>query len=389
MSNHLVLACSVCMFLSLVACGGDKPALGQTTPTAAGPAPSQPAAPTTPTAQSAESGPVVSKAPEPAPAVAPAGAPQGEAPKPLPRVKVDHDLVKALFGREPGVEEVDNPGTPEKVALGKALYHEKHLSKNGNLSCASCHDLANYGVDNKAKSPGSDGKDGERNTPTTWNAFRQFRQFWDGRAATVEEQSMGPVLNPLEHGIADEAQLVAKLKEKPELVEGFQKAFPGAGDPVSVANFKLAIGAFERTLVTRSKWDDYLDGNPKALNQDELFGLKTFLDVGCTTCHGTRLVGGAVYQKTGALKPFGSKDEGRGKLTGNDADKFFFKVPSLLNVERTSPYFHDGSVKTLEEVVKVMADIQLDKKLTDDQVRGLVAFLKALTGALPAEYAKK
>lgn len=331
---------------------------------------------------------MVGKAPEPAPTPTPAAAPQGEAQKPLPRVKVDHDLAKALFGREPSAEEVDNPTTPEKVALGKALYHETHLSKNGNLSCASCHDLANYGVDGKAKSPGTDGKDGDRNTPTTWNSFRQFRQFWDGRAATVEEQAIGPVLNPVEHGIADEAQLVAKIKEKPALVDGFTKAF-GPGDSVTVANFKLAVGAFERTLVTRSKWDDYLDGNTKALNQDELFGLKTFLDVGCTTCHGTRLVGGAVYQKTGALKPFGSKDEGRGKLTGSDADKFFFKVPSLLNVEKTAPYFHDGSVKTLEEVVTIMADIQLDKKLTADQVRGLVAFLKALTGPLPAEYAKK
>jgi len=376
MSMSSVSSCSALVLLSLVACSGDKP---------------------TPATPPAAPGPVVAKAPEPAPTPAaaptptPAAAPaaQDPAPKPLPRVKVDYDTVKALFGRDPSREDVDNPGTPEKVALGKALYHEKALSKNGNLSCASCHDLATYGVDNKPTSPGTDGVNGDRNTPTTWNSFRQFRQFWDGRAATVEEQAIGPVLNPVEHGIADEAQLVAKMKEKPELVAGFKQAFPGDADPVTAANFKLAVGAFERTLVTKSKWDEYLDGNTKALNQDELFGLKTFMDVGCTTCHGSRLVGGAVYQKTGALKPYGSKDEGRAKITGSDADKHYFKVPALLNVEKTAPYFHDGKVATLEEAIKVMADIQLDKRLTDDQVRGLVAFLKALTGPLPAEYAAK
>ncbi|MBL8753323.1 MAG: c-type cytochrome [Planctomycetes bacterium] len=322
------------------------------------------------------------------PSAAPATVP-GQDPKPLPRVRIDYETVKRLFGKDPTADEVDNPSTPEKVALGKLLYHDASLSKNGNISCASCHDLANYGQDGKPTSPGTDGKNGERNTPTTWNAFRQFRQFWDGRAATVEEQSTGPVLNPVEHGLADEAAIVAKLKAKPELVEAFGKAFPGGGDAVSVANFKLAVGAFERTLVTKSRWDQYLDGNQKALTQDELFGLKAFIDVGCMTCHVTRLVGGQMYQKTGTLKPYPSKDEGRMQVTKSEADKFMFKVPSLLNVEKTAPYMHDGKVATLEEAVTVMADIQLGQKLTPDQLRGIVAFLKSLTGALPADYAPK
>jgi cytochrome c peroxidase len=324
----------------------------------------------------------------------PAGTPtefaveQGQDPKPLPRVRIDYETVKRLFGKDPSSDEVDNPSTPEKVALGKALYHDTSLSKNGNLSCASCHDLANYGQDGKPTSPGTDGKNGERNSPTTWNAFRQFRQFWDGRAATVEEQAIMPVLNPVEHGIADEAELVAKLKAKPALVDGFAKAF-GGGDTITAANFKLAIGAFERTLVTKSRWDQYLDGNQKALTQDELFGLKAFIDVGCMTCHVTRLVGGQMYQKTGTLKPYASKDEGRMQVTKSDADKFMFKVPTLLNVEKTAPYMHDGKVATLEEAVTLMADIQLGAKLTPDQLRGIVAFLKALTGTLPDEYAQK
>ncbi len=292
-------------------------------------------------------------------------------------------------GRDPSREDVDNPGTPEKVALGKALYHEKHLSKNGNLSCASCHDLGNYGVDGKPTSPGSDGKNGDRNTPTTWNAARQFVQFWDGRAPHVEAQSIMPVLNAVEHGIADEAQLVAKIKEKKELVDGFAKAFPGAGDAVTAANFKLAVGAFERTLVTKSKFDEYLDGNQKALGADEIYGLKTFMDIGCMQCHTTRLVGGHMFQKIGVKRAYPSKDEGRKKLTGADADDHVFKVPTLLNVEKTAPYFHDGAVATLEEAVGVMAEVQLDLKLSDDQKRGLVAFLKSLTGPLPAEFAAK
>lgn len=319
-----------------------------------------------------------------------AAAPVAQDPKPLPRVRIDYNMVKNLFGKDPASDDPKNPSTPEKVALGKALYHEKHLSKNGNLSCASCHDLANYGVDSKPTSPGTDGKNGDRNTPTTWNAFRHFRQFWDGRASTVEEQSSMPVLNPVEHGVADEAQLVAKMKEKAELVDGFKKAFPGEADPVTVGNFRLAVGAFERTLATKSKWDEYLDGNQRALGNDELFGLKTFIEVGCIQCHMTRLLGGNMYQKNGLLKPYANlEDTGRMEVTKSEADKHFFKVPSLLNVEKTAPYYHDGKVATLEEAIKTMADIQLGKTLTDDQMRGLVAFMKALTGKLPEEFAAK
>ena len=318
-----------------------------------------------------------------------AASPQDPQKKPTPRPRIDFEFVKAMFRNDPAAPEVDNKSTPEKVALGKALYHATELSKKGNLSCASCHDLANYGQDGKPTSPGSDGKNGDRNTPTVWNAFRQFSQFWDGRAPTVEAQSIMPVLNPVEHGVADEAELVGKIKAKAELVDGFKKAFPDAADPVTADNFKLAIGAFERTLVTKSRWDDYLDGNQKALTNDELLGLKTFMEVGCTTCHMQRLLGGHMYQKVGLLKPYGGEDVGRAKVTGSDADKYFFKVPSLLNVEKTAPYYHDGKIATLEEAVTNMASIQLGKELKPEQTAAIVAFLKALTGPLPAEYAPK
>ena len=361
MKSGLLLPCGAIALLFCQACGGDKPAAPSPVPAA----PVQPAAPV-PAAQAQEPGK-----------------------RPAAPVRVDYEMAKRLFGNDPSAPAVDNPSTPEKVALGNALYHEKHLSKNGNLSCASCHDLSNYGVDNKPTSPGSDGKNGERNTPTTYNAFRQFKQFWDGRAETIEEQATGPVFNPVEHGLADEAQLVAKIKEKPELVEGFKKAFPGAAEPVTAANFRNAVGAFERTLVTRSRWDDYLDGNKKALTAEEVIGLDQFIKVGCVTCHVNRTLGGHMFQKTGAVKPYTSHDTGREQVTKAEADKFMFKVPSLLNVEKTGPYFHDGKVSTLEEVVTIMADIQLQVTLKKEQVDSIVAFLKALTGPLPAEFAAK
>lgn len=378
MKIGLVLPCSALALLSLQACGGDS--------TPAAPANNSPSAPPSKPAQaSPATAPASAETPTPAPPRTPAPTVQTPEPskKPTGPVRVNYDLVKVLFGNEPPAPTVDNPSTPEKVALGKLLYHEKHLSKNGNLSCASCHDLANHGVDGKRTSPGSDGKNGERNTPTVWNAFRQYRQFWDGRAESVEEQALVHVLDPVGQGVADEAELVKKMKEKPELVAGFHKAFPGDADAVSVANFKLAVGAFERTLVTKSRWDAYLDGDQKALTNDEKLGLKTFMDVGCTQCHMSRLVGGNMFQKLGVLKPSPSKDTGREQVTKSEADRSFFKVASLLNVEKTAPYLHDGSMATLEENITLMASIQLDKKLKPEETAAIIAFLKALTGPLP------
>ena len=297
-------------------------------------------------------------------------------------------MVKALYGNDPASPDAPVASTPELVALGKTLYHSEDLSQKGNLSCASCHDLSTYGVDNKPTSPGSTGENGDRNTPTTYNAARHFRQFWDGRAESVEEQAIMPVLNPIEHGLADEAAVMAKINEQPDLVAGFKKAFPGDDAAINAQNFGIAIGAFERTLVTRSKWDDYLDGNQRALSNEELLGFKTFMDVGCNTCHLTRTLGGNAYQKLGVYVPYKGKDTGRMRVTGNEADKYSFKVPSLLNVEMTAPYYHDGSIATLEEAVVDMAKNQITAKVTPEQIASIILFLKALTGKLPEEFAK-
>ncbi|HEX6810019.1 MAG TPA: cytochrome c peroxidase [Planctomycetota bacterium] len=368
MKSGFFIPCSALALLFLQACGKETAAA---TPN---PAPA-PAAPeqksTTPPTAGAPAAP------------APVADPQGPAKKPTPPPKVNYDLAKVLFGQEPMAPAVDNPSTPEKVALGKALFHEKGLSKDGSVSCATCHDLANYGQDGKATSVGAGGAKGDRNTPTVLNAHRQYRQFWDARADTVEDQALMEVLNHETHGLADEAELVAKIKAKAELAAGFQKAFPGDADAVSAKNFKLAMGAFERTLVTKSRFDAYLDGDQKALTNDEKLGLKTFMDIGCTQCHMSRLVGGNMLQKLGVLKPHGSKDTGRERVTKAEADKFFFKVTSLLNIEKTGPYQHDGKMATLEEAIANMASVQLDKTLKPEEVAAIVAFLKSLTGPLP------
>lgn len=315
-------------------------------------------------------------------------APEQQDPKPskpkrrVRRPRVNVPVVKALLGNDPPAPKAEVAATPALVALGKTLYHSEHLSQQGNVSCASCHDLSSYGVDNKPTSPGSAS---ERNAPSTYNAARQFRQFWDGRAATVEEQ----VIDPIRHGLGDEAAVLAKINEKADLVEGFKKAFPGDASPVTVKNLGVAIGAFERTLVTKSRWDDYLDGNLKALTNEELHGLNKFIEVGCTQCHLMRTLGGHAYQKLGLRKPYTGKDTGRMKVTGEVADKYSFKIPMLVNVEKTAPYYHDGSIATLEEAIKTMAVRQLDKELKDEDVEMIATFLKSLTGPLPAEYAKK
>jgi cytochrome c peroxidase len=294
--------------------------------------------------------------------------------KPTPPVRIDYDTVKRLFGDNPMAPPADNASTPEKIALGKALYQEKSLSKDGTASCASCHDIASYGTD---------GKTNGRNTPTTLNAFRQFAQFWDGRVATVEEVVVPHAIDATGLGAGGEAELLRKIKAKPELVDAFKKAFAADADPVTANNFKLGLGSFLRTLTTKSKFDAYLDGDQKALTNDEKLGLKTFMDVSCITCHTTRLVGGAMFQKTGLLKPYQTEDTGRAALTKSDADKGFFKVPTLLNVEKTGPYMHDGKITTLEEIVTKMADIQLNRQLKPEEVAAIVTFLKTLTGPLP------
>lgn len=295
------------------------------------------------------------------------------------------DKSKTLFKPLPTqFDSKENPITKEKVELGRQLYFEKRMSKSQELSCNSCHVLSKYGVDNEPTSPGHKKQRGDRNSPTVYNAGNHIAQFWDGRAPTLEEQAKGPVLNAIEMGMPDEAYVVKTIKSIPAYEALFKKVFPNDKDPINYNNIALAIGAFERTLVTPSRFDKFLKGDEKALTDAEKKGLETYLAAGCTACHMGEGVGGAMYQKLGLVKPVpGLKDEGRSKITKVATDKFFFKVPSLRNVEKTAPYLHDGSKKTLEETISFMGEYQLGKQLKKEEVDSIATFLKALTGELP------
>jgi cytochrome c peroxidase len=288
--------------------------------------------------------------------------------------------------------EAASPGnelTEAKINLGRQLFFENRISKGAKMSCNSCHILDKYGNDNLPFSPGHEGKLGGRSSPSVYNAALHVAQFWDGRAPSVEEQAKGPVLNPVEMGAPDADFVVKVLKSMPGYVEAFKAAFPGEADPVNYNNFGKAVGAFERKLLTPSKWDSYLKGNKDALNAEEKKGFSTFAKTGCVTCHNGVGVGGMMYQKLGLLKSWPElTDNGRSDITKSDSEKFFFKVPSLRNITETGPYLHNGSVKTLDEMVRKMAEYQLGKTLSDDEVSSIVAFLKALKGDLPADYIK-
>jgi len=282
--------------------------------------------------------------------------------------------------------------TQEKIDLGKKLFYDKALSKNETISCNSCHNLATYGVDNKSFSVGDTKELGVRNSPTVIYASLHSMQFWDGRAKDVEEQAKGPLLNPVEHGIPNAAFLEKKLRAIPEYQTMFKKVFPKDKEPITFDNLANAIGAFERKLIPKSKFDDYLDGNESAINDTEKKGLNSFIDNGCISCHSGVALGGQMFQKFGVYGDYAkvthSKkiDKGLFDLTKKEGDQFLFKVSSLRNVEKTSPYFHDGSVSSLNEAVKMMGKLQLNKDLSDEEANNMVAFLKTLTADVDAKH---
>ncbi|MCB0358328.1 MAG: c-type cytochrome [Bdellovibrionales bacterium] len=275
------------------------------------------------------------------------------------------------------------PDGQKLVALGQRLYFEKKLSLAGDLSCNSCHKLSGYGVDNEPTSPGHLGQRGDRNSPTVYNAFLHISQFWDGRAKDVEEQALGPILNPVEMAMPNEDEVVKRLAEDASYRRAFQEAFPQSDPAITYTNIGTAIGAFERTLVTPSRFDEFLRGNREALSVQEQRGLRQFVEVGCASCHGGVGLGGGMFQKLGLVHPFLTSDIGRAKVTSNSAEAYFFKVPSLRNIEKTGPYFHDGSVASLQEAIRLMGYHQLGKELSKEQISSIETFLRATTGALP------
>jgi cytochrome c peroxidase len=274
---------------------------------------------------------------------------------------------------------------PRLVALGRRLFHEKRLSSDETIACASCHDLANGGDDGRQVSLGVQGRVGRVNAPTVYNAALNFVLFWDGRAKTLEEQVGGPMTSAFEMN-SPWSDVVGKLRNDPEYARSFAEIF---ADGVTAENARSAIAAFERRLLTpESPFDRWLQGNESALTPDQEEGYQTFKSAGCVACHQGANVGGNMFQRFGLFGDYfkdrgqiTDADYGRFNVTGNEADRFVFRVPSLRNVEHTAPYFHDGSAPTLERAIQVMAKYQLGRELSARQVAVIQAFLESLSGA--------
>ncbi|MDZ4727783.1 MAG: cytochrome-c peroxidase [Leptospira sp.] len=286
-------------------------------------------------------------------------------------------MLGALPNKMPGSEK----DSEALISLGKKLYFEKKLSQNNTQSCNSCHNVEGKaaGVDNLPTSPGAFGKNGDRNSPTVLNAGFHFAQFWDGRAPDLKAQAKGPILNPVEMAMPSEAEVIKRLKEDAEYPALFSKAFPNAQDAVTYDNLAESIAAFERTLISSSRFDDFVKGDHSALSADEQAGLQTFITAGCTSCHSGNLLGGNSYRKLGQVNPYETADLGRFNVTKDPSDKYFFKVPSLRNIALTGPYFHDGKVASLEDAVKKMAYHQLGQTLSETDTNKIVKFLGSLS----------
>jgi len=286
------------------------------------------------------------------------------------------------FGPLPDAMPGSESDTPELIALGRKLYFERRLSINDTQSCATCHRLENgfAGVDNLPTSPGARGEQGTRNSPTVLNSGWQDSQFWDGRAEDLVEQAKGPILNPIEMGMPDEQTVEKKIHGIVEYRNEFARVFPGDEQVVTYQKIAEAIAAFERTLITPARFDDFMKGDADALSDEEQRGLDTFLKIGCKSCHDGKLIGGETYEPLGKEHAYENQDDqGMYLLTGDEDDRMFFKVAPLRNVALTAPYFHDGKIQTLEQAVRKMGKLQLDEDLSDQQVNDITGFLKALT----------
>ena len=296
------------------------------------------------------------------------------------------EIFKPLPSTVPAVK--DNPVTPEKIDLGKALFFDPRLSASGVFSCYSCHNLTTGGDDNMETSVGHGWQKGPRNAPTALNAVLNEAQFWDGRAEDLAAQAKGPIQAGVEMANTPE-QVVATLTSMPAYVDGFKAAFPSEADPVSFENMAKAIEAFEATLLTPAPFDAWLNGDDAALSAEAKAGLQLFVDKGCSSCHSGVNIGGHGYYPFGLVEKPGAEilpagDKGRFAVTETADDEYVFRAAPLRNIALTAPYFHSGKVWDLSVAVEIMAESQLGEALKPEETAQLVAFLESLTGTLPA-----
>ena len=295
------------------------------------------------------------------------------------------EIFKALPSTTPSVK--DNPITPEKIELGKALFFDTRLSASGVFSCNSCHNLATGGDDNLETSIGHGWQKGPRNAPTALNAVLNEAQFWDGRAEDLKAQAKGPVQAGVE--MANTAkQVVSTLKSMPAYEDWFKSAFKDEKDPITFDNMAKAIEAFEATLITPSPFDSWLNGDDAALSDVQKTGLALFIDKGCSGCHSGVNVGGHGYYPFGLIEKPGAdvlpvNDKGRFAVTKTADDSYVFRAAPLRNIALTAPYFHSGKVWDLKQAVAIMGTAQLGTELKDEEVTQIAAFLDSLTGKMP------
>lgn len=277
------------------------------------------------------------------------------------------------------------PYDKEKAMLGKQLYMDTSLSKDGKVSCNTCHDLKRYGVDNEIFSIGADGVlDEPFNSPTTFNSVFNFVQFWDGKAKNLADQAKNPFINPKEMALKDEAEVVKRVEANAKYKASFDKIY----GQITMQNITDAIAEFEKTLITpNSPFDRYLNGDENAISSQAKRGWEAFKSNGCIACHQGQNVGGTMYQKIGIFEPYPNQENlGRYEITKIESDKMVFKVPSLRNVAKTAPYYHDGSIPTLDACVQFMAYYQLGRFLDQQTVDDIVAFLESLTGEFNEQF---
>ncbi len=293
----------------------------------------------------------------------------------------------------------DNPTTPAKVELGKMLYFDPRLSSTGTVSCFSCHNVMEGGDDHRPTSIGVHGQLGGRNAPTVWNAAFHSVQFWDGRAASLEAQAKGPIVNPIEMGMPALGPAVERIRRIDGYLPEFRRAF-GSDAKIDEDTIAKAIAAYERTLVTpNSAYDRFVKGDKAALTEQQQRGMAAFASVGCTSCHsGANFSGPPLPVGTGFFMKFPLNldneyvaryrlldDGGKAVQTGKGEDQNLWRVPTLRNLVFTAPYFHNGLVKSLPEAVRVMAKTQLNKSLSDAEAADIAAFLGSLTGEFPQQ----
>ena len=296
-------------------------------------------------------------------------------------------MARSYFSPLPKPALVSDKAAQARIALGKKLYFETALSINNSQSCNSCHRLDNRlenggaGVDNLKTSVGALGKLGYRNAPSTWNSSLHFAQFWDARVKTLTEQATLPIFNPKEMAMTSPKQVIRRLEDK-GYTELFEQAFPKSADntnPITMEHLAIALADFQRTLITRDRFDNYLTGDETALSAQEKAGLTLFIEKGCVACHNGPVMGGQLLMKMGIVESYPNKiDLGRAQVTGNAGDKFFFKVPSMRNVLNTAPYFHDGAAATIEQAIIDTAKHQLGIRLTDQEIKDIKAFFGSL-----------